>query len=131
MKLRKFITPLLSLLLMAGSALSSCTSKPTPPYTSITIEEFNKIIASPDVQLVDVRTPEEHAESCIPMSLNIDVKSEDFIKRAMLELNKECTIAVYCRSGRRSKIAAQKLNEAGFTVVELDAGFEGWKAALH
>ena len=131
MKLRKIITPLLSLLLMAGSALSSCTSNTTPAYTSITIEEFNEMIASPDVQLVDVRTPEEHAESCIPMSLNIDVKSEDFIKRAMLELNKEHTIAVYCRSGRRSKIAAQKLNEAGFTVVELDAGYEGWKAALH
>ena len=102
MKLRKFITPLLSLLLMTGSALSSCTSQPEPTYTSVGVEEFNKIISNPDVQLVDVRTPEEHAESCIPTSLNIDVKSEDFLERAVAELDKKHTIAVYCRSGRRS-----------------------------
>ena len=131
MKLRKFITPLLSLLLMTGSALSSCTSQPEPTYTSVGIEEFNKIISNPDVQLVDVRTPEEHAESCIPTSLNIDVKSEDFLERAVAELDKKHTIAVYCRSGRRSKIAAQKLLQEGYTVIELEVGYEGWKEALH
>ena len=83
------------------------------------------------MQLVDVRTPEEHAENCIPTSLNIDVKNENFIERATTQLDKKYTIAVYCRSGKRSKIAAQKLNEAGFTVVELDSGYLGWVEAQH
>ena len=121
------------LLLVSVICLASCApaKRACVRYKSYDVESFQKLIMNENVMLVDVRTPEEHAESCIPMSLNIDVKSEDFVKRAMLELNKECTIAVYCRSGRRSKIAAQKLTEAGFTVVELDAGYEGWKAALH
>lgn len=131
MKSRNFITPLLSLLLLGGSVICSCTSSSTPTFTSVGVEEFNKIIASPDVQLVDVRTPEEHAESCIPTSLNIDVKNENFIERATTQLDKKYTIAVYCRSGKRSKIAAQKLNEAGFTVVELDSGYLGWVEAQH
>ncbi|MBR5593944.1 MAG: rhodanese-like domain-containing protein, partial [Bacteroidaceae bacterium] len=44
-------------------------------------------------------------------------------------LDKTKTLAVYCRSGRRSKAAANVLVEQGFRVVELDKGIIGWQQA--
>ena len=45
---------------------------------------------------------------------------------AIASLDKKRTVAVYCRSGRRSKNAAGQLVKEGFKVVELEGGFLGW-----
>ena len=39
-------------------------------------------------------------------------------------------VAVYCRSGRRRKVAAEKLTDNGFSVTELDGGIISWKGEL-
>jgi rhodanese-related sulfurtransferase len=44
-------------------------------------------------------------------------------------LRKDAPVALYCRSGKRSKKAAAILSKKGYTVYELDKGFTGWKQA--
>ena len=96
-------------------------------FHSLSIEDFEKAIAEEGVQLIDVRSAEEYAEGHIKGSLNLDFNAEDFVENANKTLNKENTLAVYCRSGRRSKEAAKRLVQEGFKIVELNQGFNEWK----
>ena len=109
--------------MLAITASISCSKS----FTSLPPEEFRTEAEKPETQLVDVRTSEEHAQEHIPGSINIDVKEPIFIERATATLNKEKPVALYCRSGRRSKAAAKQLSQAGFNVVELDGGYNAWK----
>ena len=76
--------------------------------------------------LADVREIGEFAEGHIPGAAVIDVLQPDFEEKALARLPKDRTIALYCRSGRRSKKAAAVLAENGYTVVELSTGWIGW-----
>lgn len=99
-------------------------------YRSLTVDEYEKAIADTSVFRLDVRTEEErHADGFIPGTVMIDVQKDDFIETAQALLPKDRTIAVNCRSGRRSKAAAEKLVALGYDVVELDDGFNAWKSA--
>lgn len=100
--------------------------QPKENFKSLTINEFSTFIAQPNVQLVDVRTPAEYAEGHIANSSNIDVMSQDFAQVADSTLVKDQPVALYCRSGKRSKHAAEILSSKGYHVVELDNGFIGW-----
>ena len=85
------------------------------------------MIKNPNVQLVDVRTLAEHMEGHIPGSLNINVKDEANFPTAVDSLlNKGQDVAVYCRSGRRSRTAADILVKKGFKVYNLDKGILNW-----
>jgi rhodanese-related sulfurtransferase len=87
---------------------------------------FADSIDNPGVQLVDVRTPDEFAAGNIPGSVNIDVLTGHFGETAATMLDKAYTVAVYCRSGNRSKNAAKTLSMMGYNVVELDGGYNDW-----
>lgn len=95
-------------------------------FKSVNATEFAKIVAGSNVQIVDVRTAEEYASGHLENAQNMDVKSNDFEKK-ISSLSKDKTVAVYCRSGARSKVAAQKLAEKGYTVIELEGGILTWK----
>ena len=95
-------------------------------FESMTNAEFATIIADTTVQLVDVRTPAEFAAGHIPTAKNIDVRGENFDKEADQQLDKSRPVAVYCRSGARSKTAAQALAAKGYRVYELNKGFMNW-----
>lgn len=90
-------------------------------------DSFEQGIKTQDVQLVDVRTPEEYAERHLEGSINIDIKEEGFLKEAKKSLIKEKPVYVYCRSGRRSLTAAEILSRAGYKVTNLDGGILGWE----
>ena len=122
MKLRQLIT-LITLSLFA----ISCNNN--GKFTSMDIEAFGRAISKPDVQLVDVRTPAEYDHGHIPGAINIDVSAADFAQK-ILTLDPKHTVAVYCRSGRRSKSAAETLAKAGFKVVELNSGIISWRGSL-
>lgn len=80
--------------------------------------------------MLDVRTPAEHAERYIPGThFNIDVLQDDFTKVATSKLPKDKPVALYCRSGNRSKNAARILAGKGYEVVELGNGFRGREAS--
>lgn len=97
------------------------------PYRSVDVEEFATLIANKEVILLDVRTADEYAEGHIPdVVFNIDVLKEDFTSLAEKHLDKDKTIALYCRSGNRSKTAARSLTELGYDVIELNSGIKGW-----
>ena len=107
--------------------LWACTSKQKVEYKNLTSAQFEELIKSPNVQLVDVRTLAEHMEGHIPGSLNINVKDEEGFPTAVDELlDKGREVAVYCRSGRRSRTAAELLVKKGFRVYNLDKGILNW-----
>lgn len=106
--------------------LTICTSS-CAPYKNLSTNRFEKKIKDPSIQLVDVRTPEEYTEGHISGSLNIDVKDTiNFPVSVEKLLNKEKKVAVYCRSGRRSRSAAELLVQKGFKVYNLDKGILNW-----
>ena len=81
--------------------------------------------------LLDVRTPSEYAEGHLPKSVNVDVFSPDFMQRATQLLGDKRSVALYCRSGHRSRQAATQLARKGIQVYELSTGWLGWvEAAL-
>ena len=94
-------------------------------FKSVDIKEFKIEIAKSDVQIVDVRTVKEYSEGHIPGAMNIDVNAPDFEEKIKV-LDKKENVAIYCRSGRRSKMAANKLTAAGYKVIELNTGFLSW-----
>ena len=109
-------------------SLFSCSGQ-AQDLKSVEVEEFEKVIADTAVVRLDVRTPEEYAEGHIEGALNIDVLNDTFEDKACATLPKDKTIALYCRSGKRSKKAAGILTAKGFQVVELNTGYLGWTGA--
>jgi rhodanese-related sulfurtransferase len=95
-------------------------------FKSVSVEEFEALINDTTVQRLDVHTPEEYAEGHIAGSININVNDESFELKALDTLDKDRTVALYCRSGRRSKKAATILSDNGYQVVELATGINGW-----
>lgn len=84
-----------------------------------------------ELLLIDVRTPEEFAAGHIPGALNIPY--DEFPSRLHeLEGRQSEELVVYCRTGRRAKIAEQALVEAGFqNVRDLAGHMVAWTAASY
>lgn len=102
----------------------------TNNFRTVSADEFEELITNANVVVLDVRTEAEHAEGFIPGThYNINVLEETFTKVATETLPKDKPIALYCRSGNRSKSAARILAENGYQVVELGTGFRGWQSA--
>lgn len=111
------------------TTLFSCLQQKSPEFKSVPVDEFATIIVAPDVQLLDVRTVAEYSEGHIPGSININVLDEAFENVADSMLQKESPVALYCRSGKRSKKAASILSKKGYVVYELEKGFQSWTEA--
>ncbi|MCQ2203537.1 MAG: rhodanese-like domain-containing protein [Bacteroidales bacterium] len=106
----------------------SVAQQPEVGYESVGVEEFKAIIAKDNVVVLDVRTEAEYAEGHVDGAINIDVLKENFRSLAIEALPKDKVIALYCRSGRRSKTAAKILVDEGYRVVELSVGWNGLKS---
>lgn len=98
------------------------------PFRSVSAEQFATLIADPAVQRLDVRTVAEYSEGHIPGSINLNVLDESFASMADSVLQRSTPVALYCRSGKRSKKAAKILADKGYEVIELDKGFQAWTA---
>lgn len=119
---------LLGALVLIGAYVYS-QHRASATFKSVGNAEFARIIADTTVQLVDVRTPAEFAAGHIPEAVNIDVRGEKFDEEVRSTLDPSRPVAVYCRSGARSKTAAHALAENGFRVYELNKGFMNWNGA--
>ena len=108
--------------------LAGCTAQ-SDKYTSLDVAEFEKVAANDNIVLLDVRTAMEYREGHLPGAVNADVLRNDFLAQASLLLPKENAVALYCRSGKRSKKAAQILSDNGYKVTELSTGYNGWTQA--
>lgn len=99
-----------------------------PAFRTVVPQAWAELVKKhPGMQVVDVRTPEEFSAGFIPGARNIDIAQAGFEDRAEKELDPSKPVAVYCRSGVRSRKAAVRLVKKGYTVYNLDAGYEGWK----
>ena len=99
-------------------------------YTSITMEEAKDIFQnSGDYIILDVRRADEFSEGHIPGAVNY--ANEDILQDKPEVLpDLEQTIYVYCRSGRRSKEAADKLVQMGYTNIIEIGGILDWNGEL-
>ena len=121
MTMKKIISCLLALL----GLNTACGQQ---PYTDMNVEEFDNLIAQPDVQLLDVRSQTEYDEGHIDGAFLADVKLDGFVEKACGMLDTARTVAVYCRSGRRSASAAKLLAAHGYKVVNLKGGILAWQS---
>ena len=95
-------------------------------YVNITAEKAKEIMDSEEGYIIlDVRTREEYDEGHIPGATQIS--HEEIEEKAEQVLtDKDQLILVYCRSGRRSKIAAEALVELGYTNIKEFGGIIDW-----
>ena len=98
-------------------------------FENTDVQGFSELITAPGVVLLDVRTAAEYAEGHIEGAVLIDQKQDDFVEKAKAALPIDKTIAIYCRSGRRSADAAGKLADIGYKCVNLKGGIIAWKEA--
>ena len=95
-------------------------------YVNITAEEAKQIMDSEEGYIIlDVRTQEEYDQGHIPGAIvisheEIEEKAEEVLT------DKDQLILVYCRSGRRSKLAAEALVELGYTNIKEFGGIIDW-----
>lgn len=122
----KIIMGLFSAILALAGCKANAGDK---AFESVDVTKFVDVISDSTVTRLDVRTAEEYAEGHIEGALNIDVLADGFEQKAEQALAKDKTVALYCRSGRRSKKAANILSSKGYQVVELNTGYQGWTGA--
>lgn len=158
MKLHPWSAALASATLALTITLTGCssdstnetsTSKSTSKSTSTTVEtpdssviveqplgpqrvdatRFADVVATPGVQIIDVRSPEEFAEGHIAGAVNLNVQGPDFDTQ-IAGLDPMGTYAVYCRSGNRSVAAVERMSAQGInSIFELESGITGWEKA--
>ena len=106
-----------------GAATARASSEPS---VIVDVEEARRLVAR-GVTVLDVRTPAEFAAGHIPGAVNI---SHDELDRRAGEVGPPSTpVLLYCRSGRRSGIAARTLREKGFTELYDLKAYELWARA--
>ena len=106
--------------------LTACQSENNNSYEQITAEQAKAIMdTEDDYIIIDARTTEEFVEGHIENAILIP--EYEIADRAEKELpDKEQLILVYCRSGRRSKIASEELVKLGYTNVKEFGGIIDW-----
>ena len=120
--MKKIITCLLT-------ALGLTTACGQGNFENVDVAEFAELTENQNVVVLDVRTAEEFAEGHIEGAILIDQGQDDFMEKAKATLPLDKTIAIYCRSGRRSANAAERLATENYKCVNLKGGILAWKEA--
>jgi len=123
----------LLLILLPALMLSGCggtSNNQTNTYRSITMDEAVAMMEQETGYIIlDVRRADEFAAGHIPKAVN--VPNETIGTAEIPELpDKNQLIMVYCRSGRRSKEASEKLVKLGYTKIVEFGGIIDWKGEI-
>ena len=114
------------ILIVVFSIIFSCSLINNESVNQINSDELIEFIELNDAVLVDVRTEDEYNSGYIENSLNIDYFSNDFSVNAD-KLDKNTPIILYCRSGKRSSMSANKISKLGFKeIYNLQGGILEW-----
>ena len=126
MMMKKWSLLILGLLLLLTACSSPTKNNQEMVFLNITAEEARKLMDSEkDRIILDVRSREEYDQGHIPGAILIP-NTEIEVKAADLLPDKDQLILVYCRSGRRSKLAAQSLADLGYTNIREFGGILDW-----
>jgi rhodanese-related sulfurtransferase len=116
-----------------NTAAATSPAAPAAPatITQIDADAYLQLKAStPDLQLLDVRTPEEVAAGIIAGAQHINVHDGDFAEKASKTLDKNLPLVLYCKAGGRSAKAADLLAQQGFSkIYNLTGGIIAWESA--
>ena len=126
-KIKRLLPFVLSLMLLSSCGAPGSSSS---GYRQISMDEAAKMMRDEkDYIILDVRRPDEFAEGHIPGAIN--VPNEEIGTAEIAELpNKSQLILVYCRSGRRSKEASEKLVKLGYTNIVEFGGIQDYKGEI-
>ncbi len=120
----------LSLFLLAVMLLTACgqdkENNQGAVYVNITAEEAKQIMDNEEGYIIlDVRTREEYDQGHIPGAILIpDTEINEKAEKVLTD--KDQLLLVYCRSGRRSKLASEALVELGYTNIKEFGGIIDW-----
>jgi len=120
--MKKWITCLLA-------TLGLTTACGQQNFENTDVAGFAELMNDSNVVVLDVRTVSEYNEGHLVGAVNIDQSKGDFVEKVKTAIPKDKTIAIYCRSGRRSANAAGKLADQGYRCVNLLGGILAWKKA--
>ncbi len=119
---KKIIVACCLMLLLGG-----CVNAEAEGYTQVSSEEAAQLMEEhADEIVLDVRTPEGYAQAHIPEAINVPNEEIGDTQPPALP-DKDQLILVYCRSGNRSKQAAQKLADLGYTNIVEFGGIRDWQ----
>ena len=122
--MKTYILALLFVSVLSVGCKGQVSNVKTIPPTAFS----EKINTTPNAQILDVRTPEEYGGQHLDNAVNVNWRGSDFADKAS-KYDKKKPVFVYCMSGGRSKQAAAKLQELGFTTIyELQGGIIKWNA---
>ena len=126
-KIKRLLPFVLSLVLLSSCGTPGSSSL---GYRQITMDEAVKMMKDEKNYIIlDARRPDEYAEGHIPGAIN--VPNEEIGTAEIAELpDKSQLILVYCRSGRRSKEASEKLVKLGYTNIVEFGGILDWKGEI-
>ena len=113
----------LGLALLAGGSAGQTEQN---GYQQISQEEAKQKMDTEDVLVLDVREQSEYEAGHIPDAVLLPVGEIDEESAASVIPEKDTTVLVYCRSGNRSKTAAGKLAELGYTEIYEFGGINTW-----
>lgn len=106
---------------------TGCEQKTSQEVISITKSELMAAWSDGDIQLLDVRRPEEFNQGHIKGAMNANVLDSLAFYKGISALNKEKPIYIYCQAGKRSKKASEKLKDLGFTTIyDYSDGYGAW-----
>ncbi len=122
----------LVILILIISLISGCQSK----NNNLKNDQIRKIdqstvyasINDSNIYIIDVREPDEYSQSHIENAYNVPYTSITDISK--LNINLDSKIIVYCQSGNRSRMAANRLIEMGYTNVYDMGGIIYWNYEL-
>ena len=121
---------ILALSLFLAGCMVTKTSETSSSYKTISSTEAQQMIEdNKDALILDVRTAAEYESGHIPNAVNLSNEDIQAGKVDSLK-DKSQLIMVYCRSGNRSRQAAQKLAELGYTNVIDFGGIQSWQGDI-
>jgi putative phage shock protein E len=121
---------ILALSLFLAGCMVTKTSETSGSYKTISSKEAQQMIEEhKDALILDVRTAAEYESGHIPNAVNLSNEDIQAGKVDSLK-DKSQLIMVYCRSGNRSRQAAQKLAELGYTNVVDFGGIQSWQGDI-
>ena len=128
--MKKLIILVLALMLLTACGQEKEKPQKEEAYMNITAQEAKNLMDSEEGYVIlDVRTQEEYAQGHIPGAIlipdyEISTKAEELLP------DQNQLILVYCRSGRRSKLAAEALVKLGYTNIREFGGIIDWPYAV-